>query len=257
MRHLFEKLEKRLQNLIEGSIQFLPWNTSQKTIAISIINEMRDIVLLSINNNQKLPNVYSISVNPEIYETLGIEHSWIHDIERTLAESAEEYDSYFPGAITIEFFSDPDLAQHEYRINSASVFHEIEQTSVFRPDQEKAINSLQKSDAYLLLPNKDIFPLSKNIIQIGRKNDNQLVIDNPMISRNHAQIRYINGSYVIFDLNSTSGTFINGVRINQSILRPGDVISIASYPLVYGEENDDNDYNHGSTSEIPRIVDSK
>jgi hypothetical protein len=35
------------------------------------------------------------------------------------------------------------------------------------------------------------------------------------------------------------------------------VISIANYPLVYGEEDDSNDFDHGSTAEIPRIVDSK
>ena len=257
MRQLLEKIEKSLQKLIESSIQLLPWNTIQKTIAISIINGMRDIVLLAINNNQQLPNIFSIAVNPEIYETLGIELSWIQDIKRTLAESAEEYEKYFPGEITIEFFSDPDIFLDEFRINSYSVINEIEETAVLPSNQEKPDLTPKKSDAYLLFPNKDIFPLSKNIIQIGRKNDNHLVIDNPTISRNHAQIRYINGNYVIFDLNSTSGTFINGVRINQSIPRPGDVISVASYPLVYGEENNESDFDQGSTAEIPRIVDSK
>jgi pSer/pThr/pTyr-binding forkhead associated (FHA) protein len=62
---------------------------------------------------------------------------------------------------------------------------------------------------------------------------------------------------VIFDLNSTSGTFINGIRIKQALLRAGDVISIANYRLVYGEEDDSNDFDQGSTTEIPRIVDSK
>ena len=112
-------------------------------------------------------------------------------------------------------------------------------------------------DAYLLLPNKEIFPLIVAFTQIGRKNDNHLIIDDPTISRNHAQIRNINGNFVIFDLNSTSGTFLNGVRIKQAMLRTGDVISIANYPLVYGEESDSNYLDHGSTAEIPRIVDTK
>ena len=78
-----------------------------------------------------------------------------------------------------------------------------------------------------------------------------------MISRNHAQIRNINGTFMIFDLNSTSGTFLNGVKINQALLRPGDVISIANYPLVYGIDDEQYNPDHGSTAEIPRIVDSK
>ena len=67
----------------------------------------------------------------------------------------------------------------------------------------------------------------------------------------------LGGNYVLFDLNSTSGTYVNGIKINQALLRPGDVISIANYPLVYAEESDFNDIDKGSTAEIPRIEDKK
>ena len=64
-----------------------------------------------------------------------------------------------------------------------------------------------------------------------------LVIDDPRISRNHAQLRAIKGRYVIFDLNSTGGTFVNAQRTSQSVLYPGDVISLAGVPLIYGQDN--------------------
>lgn len=258
MRTIFEKIEKQLQNLIESSVQILPWNSLQKSVAISIIHEMRDILIKAIDNNDSLPNTFSISVHPEIYTNLSSDHHWIHEIQKTLTESAEEYDSHFIGEISVEFFADPDiLAMSVYRINSYSVINEVEKTAVLTTHQNERENKRFRSDAYLLLPNKDIFPLSNAITQIGRKNDNHLIIDDPTISRNHAQIRNINGNFVIFDLNSTSGTFVNGIRIKQALLRAGDVISIANYPLVYGEEDDSNDFDHGSTAEIPRIVDSK
>jgi pSer/pThr/pTyr-binding forkhead associated (FHA) protein len=41
---------------------------------------------------------------------------------------------------------------------------------------------------------------------------------------------------MIFDLNSTGGTFVNGKRVTQSMLYPGDVISLAGVPLIYGQE---------------------
>lgn len=258
MRSIFEKIEKQLQNLIESRIQIFPWNSLQKSVAISIIHELRDELIKAIDNNEPLPNIYSISVHPEIYTNLSSDQQWIQEIQKTLSESAEEYDSYFTGEISIEFFADPEnLKLNEYRINSYSVINEIEKTAVLQTNLSVRENKKFRSDAYLLLPNKDIFPLTIAITQIGRKNDNHLVIDDPIISRNHAQIRNINGSFVIFDLNSTSGTFINGIRIKQALLRAGDVISIANYPLVYGEESDSNDFDHGSTAEIPRIVDPK
>ncbi len=258
MRSILEKIEKQLQTLIESSVQILPWNSLQKSVAISIIHEMRDILIKAIDNNEPLPNIYSISVHPEIYTDLNSDQHWIQEVQKTLSESAEEYDSYFTGEINIEFFADPEiLTLSVYRINSYSVVNEIEKTAAIKTNLNIRDNKNIRSDAYLLLPNKEIFPLTDAITQIGRKNDNHLTIDNPTISRNHAQIRNINGNFVIFDLNSTSGTFVNGIRIKQALLRAGDVISIANYPLVYGEEDDSNDFVHGSTAEIPRIVDSK
>jgi len=62
------------------------------------------------------------------------------------------------------------------------------------------------------------------------------VINDRRVSRQHAQIRAINGNFVLFDLNSSGGTFVNGDRINQRGLHPGDVISLAGVPLVYGQE---------------------
>jgi pSer/pThr/pTyr-binding forkhead associated (FHA) protein len=67
--------------------------------------------------------------------------------------------------------------------------------------------------------------------------DNQLVIDDPRVSRSHAQLRAIKGRYILFDLNSTGGTFVNGQRTNQSILYPGDVISLSGVPLIFGQDN--------------------
>ena len=258
MRSIFEKIEKQLQNLIESSVQIFPWNSPQKSVVISIIHEIRDLLIKAIDNNETIPNIYSISVHPEVYTNLNSDHLWIQEIQKTLTESAEAYTSHFIGDISIEFFADPEiLVLSEYRINTYSLTNEIEKTAVLKTRQNERENKKFRSDAYLLLPNKDIFPLTISITQIGRKNDNHLIIDDPTISRNHAQIRNINGNFVIFDLNSTSGTFVNGIRIKQVLLRAGDVISIANYPLVYGEEDNSSDFDHGSTAEIPRIVDSK
>jgi pSer/pThr/pTyr-binding forkhead associated (FHA) protein len=42
---------------------------------------------------------------------------------------------------------------------------------------------------------------------------------------------------VLFDLNSTGGSFVNGQRTNQSVLYPGDVISLAGVALIFGQDN--------------------
>jgi pSer/pThr/pTyr-binding forkhead associated (FHA) protein len=79
-------------------------------------------------------------------------------------------------------------------------------------------------NAFLIVEGVKVFPLTTSVINIGRRLDNQLVIDDPRVSRNHAQLRSIKGRFVVFDLNSTGGTFVNGQRTSQSVLYPGDVI---------------------------------
>jgi pSer/pThr/pTyr-binding forkhead associated (FHA) protein len=91
-------------------------------------------------------------------------------------------------------------------------------------------------NAYLVVDGTQLFPLRSSVINIGRRADNDLVIDDARISRRHAQIRQIRGRFVLFDLDSTGGSFINNQRIRQGALRPGDVIALAGVPLVFGQD---------------------
>jgi hypothetical protein len=90
--------------------------------------------------------------------------------------------------------------------------------------------------AFLILHGTKIIPLTQSVINIGRRLDNHIVIDDPRVSRNHAQLRAIKGRFVVFDLNSTGGTFINGQPANQSVLYPGDVVSLAGVTLIFGQD---------------------
>ena len=92
-------------------------------------------------------------------------------------------------------------------------------------------------DAFLIVDGVKVIPLTAPLIRIGRRLENNLVLDDPRVSRSHAELRAINGRYVLFDLNSTGGTFVNGLKITQSVVYPGDVISLAGVNLVYGQKN--------------------
>jgi pSer/pThr/pTyr-binding forkhead associated (FHA) protein len=90
--------------------------------------------------------------------------------------------------------------------------------------------------AFLIIEGVKIYPLQESVINIGRRVENQIVIDDPRISRNHAQLRAIKGHFVLFDLDSTGGTYVNGQRTRQTVLYPGDVISLAGVTLVFGHD---------------------
>jgi pSer/pThr/pTyr-binding forkhead associated (FHA) protein len=92
-------------------------------------------------------------------------------------------------------------------------------------------------NAFLIIEGVKVYALAESVVNIGRRLENQLVIDDPRVSRNHAQLRAIKGRFVLFDLNSTGGTFVNGQRTSQTVLYPGDVISLAGVALIFGQDN--------------------
>ena len=89
--------------------------------------------------------------------------------------------------------------------------------------------------AYLIV-NSEVFPLNKELTNIGRKLDNHIVIQDPRVSRNHAQIRIVDDQYILLDLNSTGGTTVNGSKINKSVLYSGDSISLAGVNLKFVQD---------------------
>lgn len=81
-----------------------------------------------------------------------------------------------------------------------------------------------------------IYPLNKMCFTIGRHLDNDLVINDPSISRFHAEIQFKENQFILVDKNSTSGTFLNNKKINQNILFAGDIIVISKTPIMFMNE---------------------
>src|SRR4030095_1380774 len=66
---------------------------------------------------------------------------------------------------------------------------------------------------------------------------NEIVLNDERVSRQHATIRRADQTYVLNDLDSANGTFVNGLRINERVLSNHDTISIGNFALVYEEQD--------------------
>jgi hypothetical protein len=99
--------------------------------------------------------------------------------------------------------------------------------------------SLASLGAFLIVDGSRLVPLTESVTNIGRLVENHLSIPDGRVSRRHAQIRLVGDHYHIFDLGSSGGTFVNEQRVTQCALNPGDVISLAGVPIVFGMETDD------------------
>ena len=110
---------------------------------------------------------------------------------------------------------------------------------------------LNQLEAFLIVDGIKVIVIDKESLNIGRKKDNDIIIDNPHTSRHHARIRFIDKKYVLFDLDSTVGISVNGRRTQTTILKAGDVISIGGVPIIFGLGIPD------SPIDISRAIDTK
>lgn len=82
------------------------------------------------------------------------------------------------------------------------------------------------------------FPIDKEFLNIGRKADNDISLDDKLVSRYHAQIFTNNGNSFLRDLNSTNGTFIEEQQVDLQQLRDGISFEIGSYTFTYVTEDE-------------------
>lgn len=89
--------------------------------------------------------------------------------------------------------------------------------------------------AYLIV-NTQVYPISSATLTIGRSLENQVVIQEPAVSRKHIEISGIGDTYTLRDLSSTGGTYVNGKKVESIVLRSGDSILLAGMPIVFVQD---------------------
>lgn len=87
-------------------------------------------------------------------------------------------------------------------------------------------------DAALLLADGTVVPLSARVV-LGRHPDCHVVLDDPQVSRRHAEVRLVSGQHMLLDLSSSNGTWVNDQPILQKGLSHGDTFRIGDQVIGY------------------------
>src|SRR5262245_37362705 len=94
----------------------------------------------------------------------------------------------------------------------------------------------QRSPAMLFLPPLPPLPLRDGeTVKLGRSRSCDLALRSPEASRHHAEISLGADGWVVRDLDSTNGTYVNGERVSRRELRPGDRIEIGGDSITFCE----------------------
>jgi Protein of unknown function (DUF3662)/FHA domain len=196
-----------------------------------------------------VPNHYDLHLHPADFATFesyrgSLEDDLAHGV---LARSRHErYTLVARPRVTL--LADPATRRGEIRV-AANVVDErggrvrdaepmpaSSETRVYaRPDADAAPESARR--AYLLVSTRGSrsvqFDLGGPLIGIGRASDNDVIVDDPMVSRHHCQLKLQHGAYSFTDLGSRNGSTVNGQAVTQIALGPGDIIRVGDTQIEY------------------------
>jgi len=242
-------IETRLQNLIEVHlIKYMPGPNYRDRISRQLAETLRsNLATQGLDENTNvLPHQFQLVVHPSMISQWQKDQRLIEGLTKIFRLVASEIGVRFDGALSISMASDPLIEIDDVRVR-------IQKANAVADTQDMRSGDNQDTPAraaFLIVGGTKVFTLNQAVTNIGRRLDNPLVVDDPRVSRYHAQIRYVRGRFIIFDLNSTGGTYVNGQRINQSVLYPGDVISLAGLPIVFGQDNPPPSIHTGETAPL-------
>jgi hypothetical protein len=77
------------------------------------------------------------------------------------------------------------------------------------------------------------FSLKKSVVKLGRDPGNDIVVDDKKSSREHAKLKLEDGKFVLYDLASSNGTYVNGTKVTNQSLMDGDEVQIGDTVLVF------------------------
>jgi len=239
MRSRLDQLESKLRLLFEDKIMaIVPGMTAEDKIIQKLATALRQNIIEQKDNGSIAPNVFTMVVAP-VALPMWEKQQVMKALTDVISIAVKDVGLKLELQPTITITTDDSFKDKEVSVIASHRLEPMEDTR----DMETGLEKTEENgdtipeNAFLIVEGVKVFPLKDPVVNIGRRLENHLVIDDPRISRNHSQLRAINGRYVLFDLNSTGGSFVNGQRTSQTVLYPGDVISLAGVALIFGQDN--------------------
>ncbi len=205
--------ERRLERLVEGAFA-RAFKSGLRPVELGrrLVREMDDNRSVGVRGGTVVPNAFTVALSKsDLAQFEGVQDSLCRELGDAAREHARDEGYAFMGPIEVELVADDRL-----------------HTGAFQITGRMAEGEGGAGAGSIVLPSGDRFTLTESVITIGRHPDSNLVLADPNVSRNHAEIRPQGEHFAVVDLGSTNGTRVNGVRVDTQVLRDGDEVSFGN-----------------------------
>ena len=249
-------IEKRLQSLIEIHLtKYLPGPTYQDRLVQRLSETLQ--ATIRDKGNAKMVHEFALAVHPSTLDQWNKEPLLVEGLGRIFRQVIGELGLQCEeGPISLTIVTDPMVEIDDLQVRVLKEVN-VTETQEMRDTGDQVDEVPPPKPAFLIVGGTKVFAIETAVTNIGRRLDNHLVVNDPRVSRYHAQVRYARGRFIIFDLNSTGGTYVNGQRTSQSVLYPGDVISLAGLPIIFGQDSPPSTLSTSGTTPLAPVTNER
>ena len=229
---VLQRFENRLEQLVSGAFARAFRSAVQPVeVAAALQREVDNSAQILSRNRRLVPNDFHVELSAADHERLAPYGSTLaQELTAMLREHAHEQSYVFTGPVSISFDRTDELGTGRFRVTSAalakvtpSADHSVTDTAVRRASVVLEVNGMKH-------------PLEPPGLVIGRGTDADLQINDPGVSRRHAEIRVFPGDHApqvsVVDLGSTNGIQVNGHKVEQATLDDRATVKIGNTTLT-------------------------
>jgi rhodanese-related sulfurtransferase len=264
---VFRSIEHGIQSVLEGAFgRAFRSHVQPVELARKLAKEMDEHRTVSVSRVY-VPNEYQLWLSPSDHERFqSYEDSLLTELSDYLSEHARREGYALLSTPRVTLHEDEDLSVGEFGIATRTVqprpsqppapaqappapaappvvpAEGVGETKIFKaaPPDTAAVSAeeaerlgLAHAPPAAVLVDGRRYELTQRRHVIGRSRDCDISVDDPNVSRRHAEIRQEDGAYWVVDLNSTNGIEVNGARVDRARLENDDLIVVGRTNLTF------------------------
>jgi hypothetical protein len=232
MAGVLQRFEQRLEGAVTGAFARAFRSAVQPVeIAAALQREVDNSAHIMSRERMLVPNDFTVELAPSDFERLNPFSTTLADeLETLVKEHVVEQRYTMPGQFAIAFKMVNDLSTGRFRVRSKTT------AAVTPVAGQRMTETAVRSSNVVIEVNGMKHPLSPPGVVIGRGNEAELKIDDPGISRRHAQIKIHQSgaetTVTIVDLDSTNGVVLNGHRVSTAVVADGSEIRLGNTVII-------------------------
>lgn len=217
---LLDRFEQRVDRMVNGAFaRAFKAEVQPVELGAALQRELDDRAAIVARGRTVVPNVFTISLSSEDFNRLAL---YAETLQGELAGLARDYAGEqrytFLGPVSVAMQLDDALDTGLFRVISEA--------------KAAAQPSPGSGPGARLIASGGEYRLHKGTTRLGRGADADIRIDDPGVSRHHADI-VLGADAVLRDLGSTNGTYVDGVQISETVLRDGSTIRLGSTSVTF------------------------